>query len=705
MAIVPNIEGPTQALGAPQLGYFNAGGIEPARNLAPEQMINAGHVAERVGDTETMIGVHLQNQIDDGATKAADSKFLMGSQEIVQRYMQSRGPAAQNQFGDTWQQIQDLHRELSDGLQNETQKGMFAASAGVHMASFRGQMTGHAVKQVYDYNRQETDARADSLGQMGVMTYGTTDFPSYRAAVVREAGSMADLDELPADSAQRKAIEQDKLSKMWGGVVENLTSSNNYLEAKKVVDMAMRYGDLNLPAYEKLTNQVSQGARRETALTNAEYIYRQSNSPESADFDGIDRWVAGKEGGYRSSDGGRGPSNFGINSEAHPGVDVKSLTQAQAQQIRKTEYWDKLNIGSVPENMRAIFYDAAINQGPGAARQMYDQAGGDPQKFIEIRRQRYDQVYAEDQKRPADKRKYTEGDYDSWMNRLAGLEHGVKGGGMTSMIDQADRMAGDDRDLKEMTVSKIREMKAQDDAAAKEDYQANYNNAIDIARRRPGGWADIPASTWGQLKPDDQKHLRELDRGDDPNTKLMLDQNPGLWRADKLLKYRNLLSDETFRHYYDLGNGPKADANIRNASIDEDMLHSTLDKLGLKNLRKAKAGTPDQVEVDNLRNSWKQWIDSEQESMNRPLKPQEKQDILNRLLKQVKVRTLSSGFLGIGGGYGEDDRRLYQVQHIQNVIVPPDVRKRIVSDFEKRGIRYNDTTIMNAYLSMNQDNK
>ena len=109
-------------------------------------------------------------------------------------------------------------------------------------------------------------------------------------------------------------------------------------------------------------------------------------------FDAAFTRILGVEGGYVANDAGRGPSNMGINQAAHPGVDVGKLTQDQARDIYKREYWDALDLDKQPPAAAAFAFDAAVNQGPGFAKRMLEATGGDLSQMLAFRLQRYQQT-------------------------------------------------------------------------------------------------------------------------------------------------------------------------------------------------------------------------------------------------------------------------------------------------------------------------
>jgi lysozyme family protein len=91
-------------------------------------------------------------------------------------------------------------------------------------------------------------------------------------------------------------------------------------------------------------------------------------------------FVIGHEGGYTAivSDPGnwtggrcgtgecRG-TNWGISAAAYPQLDIRALTQAQAGEIYRRDYWDRAGCGQLPPPLALLVFDAAVNNGTGRA--------------------------------------------------------------------------------------------------------------------------------------------------------------------------------------------------------------------------------------------------------------------------------------------------------------------------------------------------
>ena len=78
--------------------------------------------------------------------------------------------------------------------------------------------------------------------------------------------------------------------------------------------------------------------------------------------------VVGHEGGYvnNAADPG-GETKYGISKRAYPTVDIANLTLEQAEALYKRDYWDKLFLDTADPALALIAFDAAVNNGVGAA--------------------------------------------------------------------------------------------------------------------------------------------------------------------------------------------------------------------------------------------------------------------------------------------------------------------------------------------------
>ena len=75
------------------------------------------------------------------------------------------------------------------------------------------------------------------------------------------------------------------------------------------------------------------------------------------------------EGGYVNDpkDLG-GETRYGISKRAYPTLNIKDLTKAEARTIYKRDYWDRIKADQLPDWLRLMAFDCAVNQGVGACQ-------------------------------------------------------------------------------------------------------------------------------------------------------------------------------------------------------------------------------------------------------------------------------------------------------------------------------------------------
>lgn len=69
-------------------------------------------------------------------------------------------------------------------------------------------------------------------------------------------------------------------------------------------------------------------------------------------------------------------TNYGIASHAHPNVDIKNLTKAQAAEIYRKQYWNPIQGDQLPAGIDLVTMDASVNSGLGRGPRWTQQALG-----------------------------------------------------------------------------------------------------------------------------------------------------------------------------------------------------------------------------------------------------------------------------------------------------------------------------------------
>lgn len=166
------------------------------------------------------------------------------------------------------------------------------------------------------------------------------------------------------------------------------------------------------------------------SIDEAELRALQDSNPEEAlkrvemqlgniDFDTAVDEVLRLEGGFVENDAGAGPTIFGVNSTHNPKEyeQIKKLADegkteeaiSLAKDTYKKKYWDAIGADNLPPKLALVAFDAAVNQGQGAAKKMLEEADGSLSKFIQLRRERYLKTAQNPKKAP---------NLKGWLNRL-----------------------------------------------------------------------------------------------------------------------------------------------------------------------------------------------------------------------------------------------------------------------------------------------
>ena len=89
------------------------------------------------------------------------------------------------------------------------------------------------------------------------------------------------------------------------------------------------------------------------------------------------RFILQHEGGYinHPHDPG-GETKFGISKRAYPDLDIPSLTEADASNIYRRDYWSKTGLDhpAIPGAVGIVVMDAAVNSGPSRAVKFLQEA-------------------------------------------------------------------------------------------------------------------------------------------------------------------------------------------------------------------------------------------------------------------------------------------------------------------------------------------
>jgi hypothetical protein len=254
---------------------LQAPAVQPFENATPRQLMEFGQAETRAGLTAYRAGVALQDELDEAATKEADTRFLATAQDIMRGkngYLTAVGKDADLRLGEAQAALTDAMKSASDGLGNDTQRRMFQQVATRNMLQLQGQMLDHRNTQIKNYAVKESLSRADTYSDQAILSsteIGKTEDPQANQVAwksfgvnldiaMQEVNKAADLLGLPQDSDQRKAMVQQLADKVGVGVVADLVQRKKFADAEHYAQNS----DLSPAIKDKLIGSIESNRER-----------------------------------------------------------------------------------------------------------------------------------------------------------------------------------------------------------------------------------------------------------------------------------------------------------------------------------------------------------------------------------------------------------------------------------------------------------
>jgi hypothetical protein len=664
---------------------FSAPGVEPMKNQAPEQMMKMGSASLAIGDMMIREGNQIQEHLDSAVVQGADTNLMMGIQKVLhgdpstntQGFLMQAGANAQTHYDDAWKNVVDLRKQIEDGLGTDVQKQLFTRTANARIAQAQTQMFEHAAKQTYVYNMQETKANGEAWVTQSQHDYGTKTFSLDLAMVRQKYTEQADQLGLPEGSAARAEVVREGTTKVWLGVIDNLSAKGDYTGAKKVLDDAWEKNEITDEAHERMNNQVEQGYKRDSAVHTADKLFSAS-----------DFWhaVRGQESGGRNDIVQR-------KSGATGSMQIMPAFLEDANKALGTHY--------TQEEMKD----------PVKAQEVAEAGMGQyVQRFIK-----------ENGRQPTDTEKAMmyHGGPHGYKNPDTKDQEGVSNSAYASQVvarmgskSYSGAMAAldsiPDRETRDMAKQRYRDLVAQKESAEKQDYQDLFTRSQDVAfAKTVEGWRDIPDADWARLKPEDQAKLRAgRPRADDPDIVLKLWKNPDLWVKGQIEQYRGLLTEDTYRYFWTHGNDVAGKENIKSAIVDTERFNYALEQAGLKPWVTAKKETAQADSYLELRVKFQDQIDALQRAKpGTELGLQEKDAILQRLIQPVKANFVSEFLGGMYRVASTESKRMFQVKDPSSISIPASFQQKAKEYYKANGIQYSYWRMLSDYLNSNDPNK
>ena len=566
-SFVPQADLSAQAGVAP----FEATPGQPAQNLAAGQAVELGNALVQAGNVEYRIGAIMQDNLNDGNAKQAETQWLTQAQDVLRGqngYFNSYGKDADTKYQATQDALSASANAVMDGLGNDTQKAMFMQAASRNMAQFRGQMLDHKSKEAFRFATNESQARAvnyisnavneyQSRGQVDQDGQPTGAFNASAMTAINETREYAKSVGIPLNSFQMLEMERGVTTAITGGVVNRLMLNDEYKSALDYVVSQKENGLIDEKAAQSLLTSVSANRDRQMTSELAESISLYGTLDTPAGTSNFTNPVKGGAITLVTRPGQDGESlPVGVSITAEAGTPVVSPS-------------DGIVISKIGEEAVIRMDDGSEVTFVGVGK-----VNNEDQLFEGKRLKRDDLIGAFAENQPISYRIVRNGEpidirndnsLDPMMNRDAARRPQTE--------QEALAIAGsiDRREIRDGVKQRISQRYAQDRAMATQENQRVVEAVTRSQVADPN--AAIPPAMFAALTPDQQSDvIRYTRKANDMDIMLQIAEKPSILTRQFVFDNKSKLTNETFIKLLDqVGSG-----KLIEATVDADMINATL---------------------------------------------------------------------------------------------------------------------------------
>lgn len=415
------VSGQKQSIDAPSAAFGT---------LQAQDIIQSGEALGRVAQsldqrTRTELdqinetrALDLQNQFEK---EANDALYNPQTGLLARRGRDAVGAQAEMQA-----KLEELRGKFIDTTQeNEAVQEMLDKAYTRLEKNFTGIAQRHAFQETQAYERDALAARKSLAVENVALNY--FDQEEFNKSLAEsDAVLLAEKDANGWSDEVYKAKKLEANSSLRLAQIQSLVNSGrdtNVQLAFEILEEAGFKGQLTFNDRLKAEGVVRPHLSDSVAKLSLRSLSERGNT-QYLDFEGSVSYVIDEiEGGDVIADEPGGAiAKYGINSKAHPNVDVANLTREQAVEIYKEQYWDAIDADNLPPGIRLMAFDAAVNHGVSKAKQLLDQSRGDPSIFINLRNIEYLRLARAD----SDGTKGYRAALQGWENRLQKIQQDSK---------------------------------------------------------------------------------------------------------------------------------------------------------------------------------------------------------------------------------------------------------------------------------------
>ncbi|WP_039761144.1 glycosyl hydrolase 108 family protein [Bartonella queenslandensis] len=659
MAKVPILNAPEVAAQTTQGQIQASGHIQSTGGDGGQQISQLGHVFQDIGAEIYRVQNKLQNQLDDARVNEKFSQYLMYVNERRAEYSLTQGKNAIEGYGGLLADIQNANNSFKGELDNERQRFLFKMKAQSVFVDTHNFATKHSLGESFKYSAAAKEANISALSDTAVSSFDLNaltknfDHPEFVKNYVAADKTYEDLLEQQGYAKGTVAFENAKrkfTTDIVLKIAQKYSDAGRHVDGLNFLESQYAEGKMDLDSYTKAHRIFAPNAEKEQIVNTARGFVSRATEALPASFHTAYNATLDFEGrSYVQNDSGS-PSFWGLNAKAHPEIpDVSKLTEEEIKKIYYKEYWLPLNADNLPEEIRYIAFDTAVNMGVKKTLKLLKESEGDPNKFLDLRQNHYESLVKQN---PEKYGKYQKG----WAKRVGVLREMLRFAGQRNEFNQPrsqplysvlsdlraygerkgwtpDMLEKAEHETKTRYLDMLREQKL--------SYDENYNQAAITAFSQRNGWKDVAPEVWAQLMPQDRVKLQLGSATmDDPETVSRLVSNPDLLKNNGIYLFGDKLTRATMNKLmerYGGGNG------VGGVKIDQRALTVALVDNGLDNLV-GPTKQKDKRNRANLELILQDELYKKQASQNMPLSPEVVKSVTQQVLNDtIKV---NGRFLG-----------------------------------------------------------
>jgi murein DD-endopeptidase MepM/ murein hydrolase activator NlpD len=623
---------------------LQAPGVEPVRNLAADQEVQLGEAMTRAGNVAWNVGSNIQDKIDEAGAKAADVQFLQSTQQLLNGqngYMNMQGVDAESNFQAVNDSMIQSASGIADGLKNDTQKQMFKQAASRNLLAFQGQVLNHRNKQVQVLAVTAAEARTNEYVGLAVNDYNkrnqtadvvvngvTTKIPvgSFNANVgvaMAEVKEIGRLQGFAENSAQMKQLETKVWSQVATGVTNRLMIDGKYQSAMNYVKEQNKAGHLDMKTADSLMSSIDANIDRIAPTQIATNIW-STGIGDSQTTGGYQLPIEGAKMTI-PEDG----AEYGIDIDAPPGTPVLSPFDGTVTSIATTN-----GVTDIVMTMD----DGVMVKMSGLADADMVEAGQRMVVGEQLSTARKEPMRYEMTKNGKSIDPRNTNNENPKINREKAKPPETLQDALRLVTEQVT-----DPTMRARARASVTEQYEQQQAYAKEQYQAIFNSVIDKNVN------EINPEIFGKLKPADREFFtKKLKERNDLDFEVQLAENPQILTKEWLFENRKDMTTQTYISLTKELNSAGFKDKQSDAKVNADQLNETLYRNGLNDLANPKSGDAAQASASlYLRNSINQQIAIEQTRTKQKLSTDQIQEIIDKNIMNRGTK------MGMWGGAGD----------------------------------------------------